>query len=87
MITNAYTIFDTKALVFNVPFFSATDGAATRMCADLAGDPNTMVGRHPSDYVLYCIGSYDDAKGELLPLDIRRHVVDLIALVEPRPSN
>ena len=84
MILNAYTIFDTKSLVFNTPFFTHTDGAATRMCADLVGDTNTSVGRHPADYVLYQIGTYDDHLGKLTPLDIRKHIIDIIALVPPQ---
>lgn len=82
---NAYTLFDTKSLVFNTPFFTHTHGAATRMCADLVADLNTTVGRHPADYVLYCIGQYDDEKGALVPHEIREHVVDIVSLV-PMPG-
>lgn len=81
MIYNAYSIFDNKALLFHPPFFQPTDGAATRMLADLVGDQNTSIGRHPGDYVLYRVGTYDDARGVLTPLDPRAHVMDAIALV------
>lgn len=78
---NVYTLFDTKTLIFNTPFFTHTHGAASRMCADLAADINTSVGRHPADYVLYCIGTYDDVLGAMQPFDIREHVVDIVSLV------
>ncbi|QXP08618.1 MAG: nonstructural protein [Arizlama microvirus] len=81
MITNVYTIFDSKALVFNTPFFCLSDGVAKRMCADLAADINTTVGRHPADYILYRIATYDDNRAQFDLLPIREHVVDIVALV------
>jgi len=79
---NAYTIFDLKALQYHPPFFASTDGSAVRSLADMANDPATTIGRHPSDYVLYSCGTYDDSTGGFateLPL---RHVMDAIALVK-----
>lgn len=81
MLTNAYSLFDNKALVFHTPWFQPTHGAATRMVSDLVNDMQTQVGRHPGDYVLYQIGTYDDSKGQLIPLSPLVHVVDAIALV------
>lgn len=81
MILNAYTIFDNKALLFNAPFFQHNDAVARRMFGELATDTNTQIGRHPSDFQLYCIGTYDDTKGELVPISPRRHIVDAIALL------
>lgn len=82
---NAYTVFDTKALQYHPPFFASTDGAAVRSLQDLANDPNTTVGRHPSDYVLYCAGTYDDSRGLLEPETPLRHVMDAVALVALQP--
>lgn len=86
MLTNAYSIFDNKALIFNVPWFQPTHGAATRILADLANDPTTNIGRHPGDYVLYQIGTYDDAKGIMTPLSPLVHVMDAISLVRLQPE-
>jgi len=86
MITNAYSIFDNKALVYNVPWFQPTNGAATRILADLANDVSTNIGRHPADYVLYRIGTYDDAKAILTPIAPLEHVMDAIALVKLTPD-
>lgn len=86
MMLNAYTVYDNKALTYNVPFFTSTDGAAVRMFADLANDSNTAVGRHPSDYSLFAIGSYDDNKGMLLPESPLRHVADATSLLKLAPT-
>lgn len=86
MITLAYSVFDTKALIYNQPFFAPTDGAAIRLFSDLVNDNNTTVGRHPADYVLYAIGAYDDGKGLLTPQVPMRHIMDAVALVKVQPN-
>jgi hypothetical protein len=85
MIINGYTIYDRKALSYSPPFFVAADGMAVRMFSDLVGDPNTQVGRHPGDFVLYRCGGYDDSNGSLLPVTALQHIVDAMALV-PRAA-
>lgn len=77
-----YSIYDRKTLAFFPPFFMATDGAATRSFADLAGDMNTQVGKHPGDFVLFMIGEFDDQKGAMIPLSPIAHVIDASALVQ-----
>lgn len=88
MILNAYTLFDSKSLVFNQPFFAHNNAVAIRMVTEIAQDMNTSIGRHPSDYVVYRVGTYDDQTGFFSPLEIREHVVDVISLVqrEPQPA-
>lgn len=86
MVLKAYSIFDNKALQYHPPFFASTNGAAVRSLADLANDLNTQVGRHPGDFVLYCIGAYDDQKGMMLPIQPLEHVVDAVALVRDKPD-
>lgn len=83
---NGYTVFDNKALQYHPPFFVSTDGAAVRMLRDLVEDPNSTIGRHPTDYVLYCCGVYNDANGHFTPEMPLRHIMDAIALVKVQPS-
>lgn len=87
MILQAYSIFDRKALQYHPPFYASTDGQAVRNFSDLANDPNTTVGRHPSDYVLYCVGCYNDANGFLEPFSPLRHVMDADACVSIKSAN
>lgn len=81
----AYCVYDRKALVYNAPFFAVSDGSAARSFSDLANDLSTTVGRHPMDYVLFRVGSFDDAAGMLLP-DTAVHIADAHALVAPKPD-
>lgn len=86
MVLNAYSIFDRKALQYHPPFFAGTDGAAVRMLSDTVNDPNTSLSRHPADYVLFHIGTYDDSNGGLHPVSPLVHVIDAVALVKQQPS-
>lgn len=86
MLLQAYSIYDRKALLYHPPFFASTDPAAVRMLSDLVNDPNSTVGRHPGDYVLYGVGTYSDANGSLEPVVPLRHIMDAQALVPIEPS-
>lgn len=86
MIQRAYSIFDNKGLIYASPFFAPTNGAAVRMVQDVANDLNTSIGRHPSDYILYCIGDYNDANGVLNAYAPLEHVIDVISLVTLKPQ-
>lgn len=81
MITNAYTVYDRKALTYAPPFFAAQDGLALRMFGDAVNDPSTSLSRHPGDFVLYRCGAYDDQSGQLLPVSVLEHIADAQALV------
>lgn len=82
MLLNAYSVYDRKAGHYHAPFFAVSDGAAVRSFRDLANDPQTTVGRHPGDYVLYRCGQFDDASGLLLHLSAVEHVTDALPLVD-----
>lgn len=86
MLLHAYSLYDRKALQYHVPFFAVADGSAVRSLEDLANDLNTTVGRHPGDYVLFRVGSFDDGAGVLQPLVPAQHVTDALALVRPTPA-
>lgn len=58
-----FSILDTKTGIFNTPFFMAHPGQAVRAVTDLAQDQSTTIGRHPSDYALVQVGSWDDNSG------------------------
>jgi len=83
MIVRAYTIFDTKGLTYSNPFYAPTDGAAVRIVQDAANDLNTQLGRHPADFVVYNVGTYDDQNG-IFQATERVHVIDVVALVSNR---
>ncbi|AXH74012.1 MAG: nonstructural protein [Microviridae sp.] len=61
MQVNMYVIYDTKAKFYNKPFFMQNDQIAQRAFTDLANDPQTDICKHPTDFQLYKVGTYEDA--------------------------
>lgn len=63
MILIGFSLLDIKTGIFNTPFFMAHAGQAMRACVDLGQDRNTTVGRHPADFQLCQVGTFDDQTG------------------------
>lgn len=80
---HAYCVYDRKGLIYNSPFFAVSDGSAARSFSDLANDMSTTVGRHPMDYVLFRVGTFDDGNAMLQP-ENPVHIADANALVSPK---
>lgn len=73
MILQAYTVYDTATSAYMRPFFCHSNGEAVRLFTDTCNDKNTPIGSHPADYILFRIGTYDDANAlldSILPLNL-----------------
>lgn len=62
----AFAVRDEKAVGFAHPFFVMARGQAVRMFGDWCQDKNTPLGKHPEDYRLYHVGSFDDESGQFV---------------------
>lgn len=69
MLRKVFAIYDSKAQVYSAPFMCSHVGEATRSFMDAVNDKGTLLNRHPEDYTLFEIASFDDctAKYESLP--------------------
>lgn len=74
MITKVFSIHDSKAKAFQLPFYMPTIGAAIRAFEDLVNDRTSMAYKHPEDFMLYEIAQYDDSNAET----ISNHPVSLV---------
>lgn len=63
MILLCFSLFDSKASIYTTPFMMAHRGQAVRAMMDLVQDPNTVPGKHPADFSLMLLGSFDDQSG------------------------
>lgn len=61
-----FSIYDTKAKVYNIPFSARTTEEALRMFERLASDKNSMISQFPSDYVLFEVGSFSQDDGKIV---------------------
>jgi len=60
-----YSIFDSKAEIYKTPFEQVNNAEAMRTFHDLVNDKNTIISKHPEDYDLYNIGTWDNENGKL----------------------
>lgn len=70
MILKVFAVHDTKAKAFLQPFYSPSAGSALRAFGDAVNEKQCPFNKHPSDYMLYEIGSYDDSTASLDPLEV-----------------
>ena len=64
-----FTVRDTKAEAYMAPFFMQARGQAIRAFVDSVNGQNEQFSKHPEDYSLWHLGSYDEntAVFDLLP--------------------
>lgn len=60
-----FSAWDRKTGVYTMPFYAVTRGQAQRTLADGMQEPNSIVGRHPEDFQLFQVGTFDDDQGEM----------------------
>lgn len=60
MITKIFSIYDSKAENFNLPVYLQSTGLAIRTFSDSVLDPKSPFAKHPADYTLFELGTYDD---------------------------
>lgn len=80
---NIYSIFDSATACYMRPFFLQSDQAAIRAFTDIACDDEHEVGRHPKDYTLVRIGTYEDTKGKI----VGESIEGLATALEVRAAN
>lgn len=64
----AYAIYDQKAHVFSQPFYAINKEVAGRQFAIVANDPSSLIGKHPADFSLFVLGTFDDELGTFVNL-------------------
>lgn len=72
MLLKAVTLLDAKTGTYHPPFFVAHLGMALRVAVDLGSDRETVIGRHPADFVLCEVGEFDASSGSFLPAPVRQ---------------
>lgn len=75
MHSKIFSIHDQKAEYFNTPFFNKTHGEAERNFRTAVQDPKTTLNKHPEDFDLYYMGTYDDQSGEIKSLKTPEFVI------------
>jgi hypothetical protein len=71
-------VFDQKAGTFNNPFYADSKGVALREFADVVNRPdeNSLIYKHPEDFDLYLLGTWDPQAGSMVLLDQKEHLMN-----------
>jgi len=64
-IKKIYTILDTKAGAYLPPFYLRSNGEALRAFIDEVLNRDSQLGKHPEDYVLFEVGTFDEVRGTI----------------------
>lgn len=65
MLYRIYSVFDVQAQAYAAPFFLQRDEIAVRAFRDAVMNPEHPMSKHPEDYRLYRLGTFNDADGFL----------------------
>lgn len=65
MIVGVYAIRDAQTAAFSQPMFFVTKGVAIRSFSEECESATSALNKHPADYALFQIGTYDDNAGSL----------------------
>ena len=63
-----FAIYDKCVGVFSQPYFMQHKGQMIRAFSDEVNNPESQFFKHPGDFDLFCLGSYNDNSGGLSPL-------------------
>jgi hypothetical protein len=65
-----FSVFDSKLGEYNSPMVFPSRGVAFRSFLDEAGrvDPSNAVNKHPEDFSLYHVGTFDSVSGTFVSL-------------------
>lgn len=65
MESRLFTVYDSAAALFLEPFVAPTIEFALREFKSAANDPGHQFHKYPTDYTLFCIGTFDPGNGQL----------------------
>lgn len=82
-----YSVFDHKAKAFAQPWFQLTDGLAIRAFTEACNDAQTNLNKYPEDFVLYCVGTFDETTGTITADQIEPMVRAIQVLRDVPKSN
>jgi len=77
-----YTVHDSKAETFMPPFFVPSKGLAIRAFEDCINSDDHHFGKHPGDYTLFDLGTFDTDNAEF-DLSDRKSVGNGVEFIDP----
>lgn len=86
MKVKVFAIYDSKAECYGPAIQMRSTGEALRAFADLANDDRTETGKHPEDFTLFEIATYDNEKAVFQNYTTPNSLAVAIELKRPDPN-
>jgi hypothetical protein len=67
MIVKLFAVLDTASGVYDGPVPAQTETLANRNFQDMIQNPKSPMNKHPEDFSLWLVGTWNDATGEIVP--------------------
>ncbi len=83
MLQKLFSIYDSKAESFSNPVYLSSTGLAVRTFSDSVQDPDSQFAKHPADYTLFELGTYDDQTAEFKLLPTPKSLFIAIEFITP----
>jgi len=64
-----FSVYDLKAQAYLPLFTAPTIAVGMRVFSDVVTQPGHIFGKYHADYMLYCVGDFDQATGRVTPCD------------------
>lgn len=87
MILKVFSLLDIKAGIYSPPFYMAAAGQAVRAVMELGADQGNQVGRHPADFQLVELGTWDDQTGQATNHSVPTPLGLVVNLVQMNSKN
>lgn len=75
---NVYSILDSKAKSFNMPFFAPNHSVAFRVVERSMRNPQGGFSDFPADFTLFKVGQFDMLLGMIVGLDVPENLGNLV---------
>ncbi|UPW40926.1 nonstructural protein [Sigmofec virus UA08Rod_6110] len=72
-----YSILDTKSNMYGPIISFQNDSTAMRSFTEMivSGDQNSLLSLYPADYILFCLGNFEQSDGLISPLNAPQLVI------------
>lgn len=83
MLVKMFSVYDSKAETWLSPFGLGNPKEAIRAFMTEANDPASMIGRHPADYTLFQVGTFDTTSGQIVGMVTPTNLGQAASYVRP----
>lgn len=79
-----FSVFDSKTVLYSPPMLAHSRGEAVRLFLEAASDPRSMLAKHPDDFSVHELATFDDNSGKFENLPI--YNIGTVSSLQPRPN-